>query len=221
VFETVPAGLPSQLLAQRPDVAAAWQRLEAARLAIGARRAERFPALRINGSAGGQGSQPANATQFNGNWAVSLASGIVAPVFDGGRISANVKAARASYDERAAVYARAVLNAYNEAGFAIGDYEKKRQRYRLILAQLAGAEASRDLQARRYQSGVGTYIAFLDALRAVYQVSSGLSGAGRDVALARLGVHRALGGDWAVGDDFEPAVMGDVPGRASLVGEEQ
>lgn len=221
VFEAVPAGLPSELLAQRPDVAAAWQRLEAARLTIGARRAERFPSLGINGTAGAQGGQPGNATNFNSNWAVSLASGIVAPIFDGGRISANVKVARATYDERAAAYARFVLNAYREADFAIGDYQEKRQRYRLIMAQLADAEASRDLQARRYQSGVGTYIAYLDALRAVYQVRSSLSEAGRDVALARLGVHRALGGDWAMGDDFEPVAMDDAPDRAGRGGEAQ
>jgi len=209
VFEPVPAGLPSELLSQRPDVAAAWQRLEAARLAIGARRAERFPSLRISGSAGAQGGEPKNATQFNANWAVSLTSNIVAPIFDAGRISANIKAARATYDERAAAYARAVLGAYREATFAITDYQEKRRRYGLIAAQLADAEASRDLQARRFRSGVGSYIAWLDATRAVYQVESSLSGAARDVAVARLGVHRALGGGWAAGDGFEPVAMDD------------
>lgn len=221
VFDPVPAGLPSQLLAQRPDVAAAWQRLEAARLTIGARRAERFPSLQINGSVGAQGGNPSSATKFNSNWAVSLASSIVAPIFDGGRIAANLKVARATYDERAAAYAKAVLNAYREAAFAIGDYQEKRQRYRLILSQLGDAEASRDLQARRFQAGVGSYIAYLDALSAVYQVSSSLSQAGRDVALARLGVHRALGGDWATGEALEPVEMEVAPEATGPEGEGQ
>lgn len=196
VFEPVPAGLPAELLAQRPDVSAAWQRFEAARLRIGARRAERFPAIRLNGSIGGQGGDPGAALDLGSNWALSLASSIVAPIFDAGRISAQVKAARASYDASAAAYARAVLNAYREANVAIEDYEEQRQRYGLIRSQLADAEATLDLQARRYRSGVGSYVAYLDALRATYQLQSGLSAAARDVALARLGVHRALGGDW-------------------------
>lgn len=219
VFEPVPVGLPSDSLAQRPDVAAAWQRLEAARLAIGARRAERFPSIRINGTAGAQGGAPRNAAQFNANWAVSLASNIVAPLFDAGRITANIKAARATYDERAAAYARAVLNAYREADFAIRDYEEKRQRYTLIVAQLDDAQASQDLQARRYRSGVGSYIAWLDALRAVYQVQSNLSAAGRDVALARLGVHRALGGDWGAAEGTAPVAM-DEGAPAAVRGKE-
>lgn len=197
VFDPVPAGLPSELLAQRPDVSAAWQRLEAARLRIGARRAERFPAIRLTGSLGGQGGDPGEALDFGSNWALSLTSGITAPIFDAGRISAQIKAARASYDASAVAYARAVLNAYREATVAIADYEEQRQRYGLILAQLSDAEATLDLQARRYRAGVGSYVAYLDALRATYQLQSGLSAAARDVALARLGVHRALGGDWA------------------------
>ena len=221
VFDRVPLGLPASLLAQRPDVAAAWQRLDAARLTIGARRAERFPALRLDGSIGAQDDTASGAFDVADNWALSLASNIVAPIFDGGRISANVAIARATYDERAAGYARAVLNAYREVASASEDYEEQRQRYRLILAQFGDAQASLDLQARRFRSGVGTYIAYLDAMRAVYQVRSNLSSAGRDVALARLGVHRALGGDWTTDRDFAPVDMVEPPGPTREQGEPQ
>lgn len=204
VFETVPTGLPQDLLAQRPDVAAAWQRLEAARYDIGARRAERFPALRLNASAGSQAGAPGQAFNIANNWALSLASNIVAPIFNAGRISAQIASSRATYDERAAAYVRAVLGSYREVSSAIEDYEEKRQRYRLILSQLSDAQSSMQLQARRFRSGVGTYIAYLDAMRAENQVRANLSSAGRDVALARLGVHRALGGDWVGETDIAP-----------------
>jgi len=196
VFDPVPAGLPTELLAQRPDVAASWERLEAARLRIGARRAERFPALRLSASTGTQGASPADVLDIGQNWLISLGSNLVAPIFDGGRISANIAAARATYDEAAAAYGNAVLNAYREVTTAIETYEEQRQRYRLIAAQRSEAQATLDLQARRYRSGVGDYVGYLDALRSFQQVESSLSTAGRDVALARLGVHRALGGDW-------------------------
>lgn len=196
VFEEIPVGLPIDLLSQRPDVSAAWQRLEASRLRIGARKAERFPAIRLNGSLGTQGGTPDAIFDVGQNWALSLVSSITAPLFDGGRISAQIRAARAANDANAAAYARAVLNAYREASSAMEDYEEQRQRYNLVDAQLDDARATADLQARRYRSGVGTYIAYLDALRATYQLESSLSSVARDVALARLAVHRALGGDW-------------------------
>ena len=93
-FDPVPSGLPSELLAQRPDIGAAWARLEASRLRIGARRAERYPAPSLSGSLGTQGASLGGAFDFINNWAASLAASIVAPLFDGGRISANIAAAR-------------------------------------------------------------------------------------------------------------------------------
>jgi NodT family efflux transporter outer membrane factor (OMF) lipoprotein len=195
-FAPVPSGMPADLLTQRPDVAAAWERLEAARLRIGARRAERFPRLSLSASTGTQGGAAGDVVEFGNNWLLQLGANIVAPIIDGGRISANIRTARASYDEAAAAYGQAVLNAWREVELASVEYEQQRTRYSLIHAQLAEAEASADVQAERYQAGVADYTAYLDALRAQYQVESSLSAAGRDVALARLGLHRALGGDW-------------------------
>jgi len=200
VFDPVPSGLPSDLLAQRPDVAAGWARLDAARLRIGARRAERFPTLSLTASIGTQSGRVAGAFDFANNWASSLAASIVAPIFDGGRISANIASARATYDQQAAAYARSVITAFGEVESALADYEQQRERYALIASQLAEARSSLDLQKRRFEAGVGGYLAYLDALRTVYQVEISISSAARATALARLGVHRALGGDWTRGD---------------------
>lgn len=197
VFDEVPAGLPADLLGQRPDVAAAWARLEAARARVGARKAERFPSITLSAQPGTQGGDIGGALDVANNWAVNLAAGLTAPIFQGGRISANIEAAKATYDAAAANYARTVLTAFREANSAIEDYEENRQRYRLILAQREEARFSADLQARRFEAGVGDYVSYLDALRALYQVESALSSAGRTVAISRLGIHRALGGDWA------------------------
>ncbi len=202
VFEPVPSGLPIDLLAQRPDVAAAYERLEGARLRIGARRAERFPSLSFNASLGTQGGAPSSAFDFADNWATSLASSLVAPLFDGGRITANIASARATYDQQAAAYASAVIGAFGEVESAMADYEQQRDRYALVAAQLAEAKGSLDLQSRRFEAGVGSYLSYLDALRTFYAVETSLSSAARSTALARLSVHRALGGDWV--DGVEP-----------------
>ena len=205
VSEAVPTGLPADLLEQRPDVAAAWARMDAARYRIGARRAERFPSLTLNGSIGTQAGDLSGAFDFGTNWASSLAASIVAPIIDAGRINANIRSARAVYDQNAAAYARAVLTAYGEVETAIADYDEQRERYRLITSQLTSARASLALQSSRFEAGVGDYTAYLDALRTVYLVEGNLSSVARDTALARLGVHRALGGDWV------PETSGELP----------
>jgi len=213
VFEDVPAGLPVALLEQRPDVAAEAARLEAARLRIGARRAERYPSITLSAGLGTQGGGPDAVFDIGNNWAASLASSIVAPIFDAGRISANIRSARAVYDQRAAAYARAVLGAYGEVQSALGNYEQERRRYLLIIDQRRTAQASLDLQRRRFAAGVGEYTSYLDALRTLYQVEASLSSAARDTALARLGVHRTLGGDWApvVTEPAQVEDNGDTP----------
>ncbi len=219
VFAPVPTGLPSDLLRQRPDVAATWARLEASRLRVGARRAERFPTLSLSGSLGSQGGDIGGAIDIFDNWASSLAANFLAPLLDGGRISANIRAARATYDQNAAAYARAVVTAYTEVDNALANYEQQRERYLLITAQLREAEASLDLQRRRYAAGVGGYIAYLDALRTVYQVEASLSSAARSTAVARLGVHRALGGDWA--RDTIPSPIEMQPAEQGMAGDDQ
>ena len=196
VFDPVPAGLPVDLLAQRPDVKANYERLEAARLRIGARRADRFPSITLTPSIGTQGGDPGSVFDFADNWASSLVAVITAPLFDGGRIKANIAAARAQYDQQAAAYARSVISAFGEVEGALADYEEQRTRYALVVAQLEEARGSLDLQSRRFEAGTGSYLAYLDALRTVYAVETSLSSAARATALARLGVHRALGGDW-------------------------
>ncbi|MEL6875503.1 MAG: TolC family protein [Pseudomonadota bacterium] len=196
IFADIPAGLPIDLLAQRPDVRAAGQRMEAARFTVGARKAAQFPALSLSASTGTQSGTPSGVFDVMDNWVLSLGANLTAPLFQGGRIRANIAIADAQYAVQTAAYARSVLNAFQEVGTAIERYEEERQRYRFLFSQQREAQAAADLQSRRFGTGVGNYVDYLDALRAQYQVQSQLSSAGRDVALARLGVHRALGGSW-------------------------
>jgi NodT family efflux transporter outer membrane factor (OMF) lipoprotein len=216
IFEPVPAGLPIDLLIQRPDVFAESQRLESARYNLGARRAERFPSLSLSGGTGSQAGNPADVLNIFDNWVLNLGAGLTAPLFQGGRIRANIEVADAQYAQQTAVYARTVLTAYQEVETAIERYEEERQRYRFLFSQLEEAQATATLQSRRFANGVGSYVDYLDALRAQYQVQSALSSAARDVALARLGVHRALGGSW----DNVPGAPDIMAAPPSMQGEE-
>ncbi|MEM8694666.1 MAG: TolC family protein [Pseudomonadota bacterium] len=211
IFDPVPTGLPAELLVQRPDVAAAAQRFEAARFRVGARRAEMFPSLSLSATLGSQSDTPSGVFDILDNWVINLGAGLTAPLFQGGRIRANIDVAEARYAQQTASYARTVLTAYREMTAALEDYEEQRQRYALFFAQLEEAEASANLQAERYSGGVSAFTDYLDALRTVYQVRSSLSAAGRDVALAQLAVYRGLGGGWTEADTVPDVPLVDRP----------
>ncbi|MEP2101514.1 MAG: TolC family protein [Parasphingorhabdus sp.] len=222
VFTSIPSGLPIDLLVQRPDISAEGQRLESARFNLGARKAERFPSISLSAGTGTQAGNTSGLFDIFDKWVLNLGANLTAPLFQGGRIRANIEAADAQYAQQAAVYARTVLTAYQEVGAAIEGYEEERQRYSFLFSQLDEATAAAQLQSRRFATGVGSYVDYLDALRAQYQVQSALSSAARDVALARLAVHRALGGSWDQTASSAPNTDNDDPktGASDIKGDE-
>ncbi len=197
--DPVPAGIPADLLFQRPDVRAAGHRLEAAGYAIEARRAELLPSLSLAGSIGLQSSNIAGLINVR-QWFTNLATNLLGPVFDGGRLRTQVALAEARFNELAATYGRTVVTAVNEVEAALAGLENEGRRHAFLVSRREEAQATLDLCSERYTAGIGGYADFLDALRARLNVESALADAGRDLALARLAVHRALGGAWVASD---------------------
>ena len=193
--DPVPTGIPADLLFQRPDVRAAGQRLEAARYTIGARRAELLPTLSLSGSIGLQSVEARELFNVD-QWFRNLAANLVAPVFEGGRRQSHVALAHARFNQMAAAYGRTVVTAVNEVEAALAGLENEGQRHELLASRLEDARDSEALRSQRYAAGVGPYTDYLDELRHRLNVESALVAAGRDLALARLAVHRALGGFW-------------------------
>ena len=191
----VAAGVPADLLLQRPDVRASWLRLEGARYAIGARRAELLPSLSFSGTIGVQASEVDGLFSVD-QWFRNLLGNLTAPIFQGGRIRNNLAIAHARFNQAAAAYGRTVVTAVHEVEAALATLGNEGQRHEFLSSQREEALASVALQSQRYASGVGGYTDYLDALRSLLNVESTLAGARRDLALARLAVHRALGGEW-------------------------
>lgn len=208
VVKPIDTGIPADLLLQRPDVRAAAERLEAARFRVGARKAQLLPTLTLSGSAGRQ-SRDVGGLFDADQWFTNFIAGLTAPIFQGGRLRNNVKAAEAQYTQFAAAFGRTVLTAVFEVETSLKRYEEERRRFGLLTSQRDEAEASANLQSRRYAAGVAGYTDYLDAFRTLLGVQSTLSAAGTDLALARLGVHRALGGGWTADDP--PPVLGSSP----------
>jgi NodT family efflux transporter outer membrane factor (OMF) lipoprotein len=158
----LPAGLPSEVLLQRPDVRQAEQALIAANANIGAARAAFFPRISLTGSAGFASNQLSGLFD---NTAWSFTGQLLQPLFDAGRNEANLAATRAARDIAVAQYEKTIQAAFREVADALAG--------RATLGeQLAAQQAQADAEARRlelaellYQGGVASQLDRLDAER--------------------------------------------------------
>jgi NodT family efflux transporter outer membrane factor (OMF) lipoprotein len=194
----IPAGLPSDLLERRPDIAAAERRMAAANAQIGVARAAYFPSLLLTGSGGFESS---SITTWLSGPSGFLSAGASAAVtaFDVGRRRAASDQAKSAYDQSVANYRQAVLTSFQEvednlAALRILDEEARRQQ-----EAVAAAENSLKLSLNRYRGGVTTYlevttaqgIALTNERTAVQILSRRMN--------ASVLLIRALGGGWDAG----------------------
>jgi len=198
----VPAGLPSDLLMQRPDVRAGALRLEAARQQIGVARAEMLPSLSLTGTGGTQSNGLADLVDIDQRFA-NFAAQLTAPLFQGGRLRANVDAAEARYEQQAAAYEQTVLTAFREVKAALVADAKQRERLRTVREQVESAQATLQTQRDRYERGIGDVISLLDAEQGLLQAQTRLAAARLAAVNARLALHRALGGPWTEAEPVE------------------
>ena len=195
----IPAGLPSELVARRPDLQAAERRLEAAGLRVREARRALYPRITLTGSGGT--SSDSLEDLIDGDFSVwSLAGGLLQPIFQGGRLRAAVDFAEASRDRALALYTQNVLRAFAEVESALAAE-------RLLAAEEAAqavateeSTAAIGLAEDRYNAGVGDYLTILESQRQAFLTESRLLTL-RALRLSnRADLHLALGGDFGVSD---------------------
>lgn len=192
----IPAGLPSALLKARPDVYAAEKRMEAARKRIGVAQAARFPSFSLTATGGTQSSDLSKIANLSTQNFSNLIGSIAAPIFQGGRLKADVEVARAQYEQISANYEKTVLTSIKEVNAALMLFEKEKDRYAFLVNASANAASSEQNQENRYTRGIGDYLAYIDARVNLLRTANALEASRQSVANARLAVHRALGGGW-------------------------
>ena len=200
VLEEIPSGLPSDLLRERPDVVAAFQRLEAARERIGVARAARFPSFLLTGAAGTQSNLLSEIVKTGQNFWL-FGAGLTAPIFNANTIRANIRRAWAEYEQLAAQYQKTVLTAFRDVEAALVSYGKIKEQHAFLAASREAASESARHQERRYVRGLGDYLGYLDARYNLVKSERVLSASRRSLAEARLAVHRSLGGAWVEQSD--------------------
>jgi multidrug efflux system outer membrane protein len=191
----IPAGLPASLIERRPDVVEAEQLLVAANADIGAAKALFFPTISLTGFLGGVSG---DLTKFlGGDGAVwSLGTGLLQPVFQGGRLRRNLEVMQARYDGALASYRKAALNGYREVANALVTIQKLAEvRVQRQVGVVALVDAS-DLSRSRYDSGLASYIEILSADQDLFQQQLLLAQVRGAELRARAELYRTLGGGW-------------------------
>ena len=192
----LPAGLPSDLLIARPDIRAAEQQLVAANANIGAARANYFPRISLTGSVGSASTELSGLFK-SGSFGWTFAPQAVLPIFDLGRVSAGVDAARAGRDIAVAQYEQSIQTAFREVADALAGQATFSEQLR---AQRAVAIAEQDrfnLSDLRYRSGAASYLDLLDAQRSLFQAQQAAVQANLARLQNQVTLYRVLGGGWS------------------------
>ncbi|RIX71395.1 efflux transporter outer membrane subunit, partial [Acidovorax cavernicola] len=189
----LPAGLPSDLLIQRPDIRQAEQTLIAANANIGAARANFFPRIALTAQVGTVSNELSGLFK-SGSWAFSLAPSALLPVFDADRNSANLDAAQVGRQIAVAQYEKAIQTAFREVSDALDSQATLQEQGRAQLAQLEAETVRLKLSDLRYSNGVSSYLDLLDAQRTLFALEQSVV----QVRLAQLQnqllLYKALGG---------------------------
>jgi outer membrane protein, multidrug efflux system len=198
----VPPGLPATLLVRRPDVAQAEQNIVAANAQVGVATAELYPTFTLTGSAGFESSNLDNLFRWqSGIW--TLAPSLMAPIFEGGRLRANVDATKASYRGTVAAYVNQVLIAYGDVEDALTDLHALTDEVTQLREAVAASQTYLRLAQTQYLNGLVDYLTVIDAERTL--LSNQLSLAQAVFAQMSASVHliKALGGGWT----FDPSKL--------------
>lgn len=192
-MSALPAGLPSELLARRPDIRAAEQRLKAATANIGAARAAFFPRISLTTSVGS--SSPSLGGLFDsgsGSW--SFAPQLSLPIFDAGRNRANLSLAETRKNIAVADYEKSIQTAFREVADALAarDYLGEQ-----VQAQNSIVEAQADrlkLLQLRFEQGIASSLDVLDAQRELFSAQQTLVQVRQQRSGSAVDLYRALGG---------------------------
>lgn len=191
----IPEGLPSDLLLRRPDIVEAEQLLIAANARIGVARAALFPRIALTGYLGSESaslgdlfSAPARIWQ--------LAFALAQPIFQAGRLRAEVDAVQARERQALAQYQKTVQTAFGEVREALVAQARSREAYAAESDRVAALRETLRLARIRYEHGLSSQLEVLDAERNLLQAELNRIDALRAQRAAVADVVRALGGGW-------------------------
>ena len=189
----IPAGLPSDVLQRRPDIAEAERQVAAANARIGVAQAAYYPSLTLGGSIGTRGSSFADLLSLP-NLVWSVGPQLAATLFDGGRRRAATGQARADYDASVAAYRKTVITAFQEVEDNLAAQRQLAQQVRYQSEALASAKKAETMMMNQYKAGVASYLQVLTARSSRLSAESNLWSVKSSQYSASVNLIAALGG---------------------------
>jgi outer membrane protein, multidrug efflux system len=193
ILADLPAGLPSDVLARRPDVLAAEHQLQGANANIGAARAAFFPRIALTGSTG-SASGDLDGLFKSGTKSWSFTPSITLPIFAGGANVAGLKSAKADRDIAVATYEKTVQTAFREVSDALSVRQTVSDRLAAQERLVTAATDSQRLSQQRRDAGLDSALTLLDAQRTLYTAQQGLITARLARATNLVTLYKTLGG---------------------------
>ena len=193
--QVVGVGVPSTLARRRPDIREAEAQLHAATANVGVAVASFYPDISLTGSLGLRALDASYLT----NWAshfYSIGPSISLPIFEGGKLTAGLRVARAQAEEAALAYRGTVINALREVENALVAYRTDKIARDDTEATVKSAELTLYLSRNRYEHGLSDFIQVLDAERTLTSERQQLVQADITLTDDIVALYKALGGGW-------------------------
>jgi multidrug efflux system outer membrane protein len=191
----VPPVLPATLLLKRPDVAEAEQNIVAANAQVGVATANLYPTFGLTGTGGFESGTLRSLFEWQSSlW--SIAEGVTAPIFEGGRLRANLAATKAQYRQVVAAYVNQVLVAYGDVEDALTDLHALTDEVANLREAVAASQNYLRLAQVQYRTGLVDYLTVVDAERTLLSNQLALAQSLNSQMSASIHLIKALGGGW-------------------------
>ncbi|WHT77905.1 efflux transporter outer membrane subunit [Pseudomonas rhodesiae] len=192
-WPVIGAGLPSQLLSRRPDIAKAEAQLAAAQADVTVARAALLPAVTLGATLG---SDAYKAVDVLRSPYYTLTAGLVAPIFNNGRLSAERDKARARQDELLQSYRGAIINGFADVEKALSSITRLDQQRQWQDEELRQAQTAFQIAQQRYQAGAADWLTVLETQRTLFAAQDLNVQLRLSRLQASIALYKALGGGW-------------------------
>jgi len=199
---TVITNLPSELLQRRPDIRRAERRLAVANASVGIATAELYPKINLAAFIGLQNTTITDFTPLGKSW--SAASSLTMPIFNWGKLNANINSKKTQFEQAFLSYQSTVLSAFKEVEDALVAYGKEQERHIALEQAVAANQLAVQLADERYQKGLTAFLDVLESQKALYQTQSLLVASESQLSSNLVALYKSLGGGWQT-----EAIVGD------------
>ena len=192
----VPVGLPSELARRRPDIRMAEAQLHAATANIGVAIAEFYPSVTLNASPTLQALEPRDIFKGSSLQYMNIGPNVTLPIFQGGKLKANLVLQEKTQQEAAVSYHKAVLSAWHDVVNTLTAYKTEQVRREHLRAQVGHAKQALVLARSRYEQGVADITTLLSDAQSVLSAEQQLAQSQTNVSIDLIALFKALGGGW-------------------------